>query len=829
MLYTNVVQLGNFIYYSYYDNDGNKFVKKEEYHPSFYIPSKEESEYKGDDGKNLKRIDCNLKQYREFMSDENRKPYFYGEIHPIYQFISEKFGNKTINPDDFKFISIFAIDIEVYTEDEFPDINEAENVITSISIKDFKRNKMYVLTTLDFDVSKANLEMDKSTIVYKKVKSEYELLQGIVYIFKNGKPDIITGWNVEMFDVPYLYNRIVKLLGEDSLKEISPYDQIKNSCKKEMYKTNVVIFKDALIQVLDYYSLYKKYSVEKREQNKLEFIANVELGIGKIRYEGDLNDLMKNNPQLFVEYNIWDSELIYLLDNKLKIINLALTIAYEAKVTYQDVFSPVKVWDVLLYNHLKKSKIQLLPIPSFEKTSYMGAFVFDPLKGVHKWIIVYDVNSLYPNIVIAANLGKTTVVENIPDELKTFQNSIDDNVEAILNDKYDFSLLKKYDLCYTPNGQFWKRDIQSSISSIMESLYNKRINYQKKLKTAKGNDKLALDLVQYALKILLNSGYGAFANEYFRYKDVRVAEGITVTGQTVIKYIAKYLKNKLPDISVVFGDTDSLGLSCDNYVKTLGNISDSEIIEKLIQFSNDKLNKVIEDAFKKLSEKLNFFKFPLKMKREYIADRGIYTAKKKYVVRKVVDGDKILDRSELKFVGLEVIQRSMPVIVKNRLKEFVSILLDNDIDKLVDNVNSFKTEFEKLPVEEIASLHSVSDVTKYKSENTIYKKGSPLNARCSLLYNKIVENKKMGRVNKFIHNNDKVKHIYLKLPNPIKENAIGFIEKMPEYFGLEKYVDYETQFDKVVLSPLNRLTEFYGLNIKNAINVKVKNINEYFN
>lgn len=833
-MYTNVQTYYNEIFYSYYDKDKIRYDKKCKYKPTIYVPKKfsktGEIVSKGDDGEDLISLKSSIMDYYKFIKNYGEKIPIYGNISPEYQFINEFWGNKRFDDKVLDNILIFAFDIETEMIDEINDINDASKKITSIAVKNFKNNKYYVLSTLDFDKNKVSIDIDKSLLYYKKVSNEYELLKGIVYIFEIGKPDVLTGYNIDMFDIPYLYNRIYKLLGEEYLIRMSPFKKIKDVQKRDEYSGTYIAYKDIMILSLDYYSLYIKYSTKNNEDKKLNTIAKAELNLEKIGYDGDLDSFMLDDPQKYVEYNIWDVELIHRLDKKLKMINISLNIAYLSNILFPDVLSPVKTWDSLIFNHLKNKNIQIPPKKNELKSeNYRGAFVFPTIADVHKWLIIFDVKSLYPNIIISGDLGKTTILNDIPDELKQYENDWDSNIEAILNNEYDSELLKKHNVCYTPNGYFFKHNQNGYLSTIMESLFKKRISIQKKMKTSSETEKDSLNLLQRAIKYLLNAGYGVFLSQYFRYNDKRVGEAITSTGQVITKFVIKYLVENLDGIEMVAGDTDSLMISFDKYVKkNLENKSKQEIIEHLKTLSETKINDLIKKAFKIISDRLNFQRNTLSMECECIGDVGIFQAKKKYVVRKVVDEGIILEKTDLKIRGIETVKSSHPTIVRDKLKEFIEIILDGDIDKLIDELEIFRQEFFKTDVELISSISSVNHINKYHSENYIYKKGSQIYTKSALLYNELINRlnlkKKYGKIKK----GDKIKYIYLKSPNPLKEDSIGFITRLPIEFGLHEYVDYKKQFEKIVIQPLNRLVLLYGVDLMDQEKNNIKNLDFLF-
>ena len=812
MFYTNIIINKNQINWVGYRADGKKITQSTtDFQPTIYTvqePGSSLESATGFDGRLLGKYTMSLDAYFEFVRLYKKEMPLYGEISPIYQFIASVWG-KGKDFYHLEMIRNIAIDIEVLTETKYPNVNDPDNEISSISLKDFKTGKIYILSTGDFVIDKCNLPgIDNATIQFKKMNSEIELLQGIVYIFEKLQPDVITGWNVEFFDIPYLTNRIVKLFGMNMLKKMSPLKFIKPINKKN--NNEDINSWDLAIPVLDYMALYKKYMEEKQERYSLDHIADVEIGLQKLPYKGNLTDLFKTDPQKYIEYNIWDSELVYLLDKKLKLIELAQTVAYESRALYQDVYSPVKIWDILVYNALLKKGTQIPPNRKNTKDELPGGFVREPKLGIIKWVTIFDVNSLYPNIVIGANLATDTLI-------KEEKHNIEDILYA--KDGNDF---KERDVCWTPNNCVWSRSKQSIFGELMEKFYNDRKEIKKKQKKVEDvNKKHSLHLKQYAYKILLNSGYGAFANEYFRYYNIKIASAITLTGQALSRYAADYLTEKLSgDIEVIAGDTDSIMISCDKWVQKQPKNDMKETAIMVRDYADTVIHKHIKEAINRFSDKLNFYKNTLDMKREHVGDSGLFAAKKHYVLRYLIDDDdNILDKPKFKIKGIEIVKKSTPKIVRAKLKDMLDILINADFVKLGEEIKKFYQIFLKATPENIAFPRSVSDLEKCSTYDVnIYTKSTPIQVRGALLYNWMLNKLNLNKKYRKIISGDKIKFLYLKTPNPLRsENIVSFLDELPEEFGINNYIDYETQFEKTTIGPLRSLLEPCGVNINEIL------------
>jgi len=840
--YTNIINVGDDMIVVGY-KDGKKIKEKVPFPTEIFTEVNEYTGHVSQDGRNLLKHVKTIKEFFEFTKTYRQEIPLYGDIAPVYQFIQTKWG-KEEQFYDISLVRTAVIDIEVLSEEGFPNINHPVSPISAITVKNLKNGNFYVISLKDFDKEKMQINIDKSKIYFKKFDNEVELLQGFLYIIKTISPDIITGWNVEYFDIPYLTNRIAFLLGEDFLKQLSPINKVTKTKTKMSFQE--IEYYDFHIPVLDALTLYKKFSKEKQESYSLDNISEVELKKNKLQYDDfSLNQLWNSDSQKYIEYNIWDVELVSLLNRKLNLIDLALTIAYESRVLFKDIFSPVKLWEVIIYNALKIKNIEIPPINrKAEKLPYPGAYVQNPKTGLHKWIISYDINSLYPNIIIGCNLSKETIPhlsldraekihmsEFLSNDIKDEYSKIESEYTAVdkllKTDRFIYSdYCKKYDFCYTPNGRFWKRNKQGTVGEIMEKKYNERIAVRKQMESMikegkKKEDVKDLDLKQYALKILLNSGYGAFANEYFRYYDIRIASAITLTGQYVIRYIAQHLEKKLSKyIDVIYSDTDSVYISCDKLINLSKDpLTTEQAIKSLEKFSSNIVQKEISIATNEIAEKLNMFKNTLEMKREIIGDVGLWCAMKKYVVRKWMDESEVYTKPKLKFTGIEIVRTSTPKVIREKLKDIVNLILNNNTSELITTIKEYKKEFVKLQPNEIAFPRSISDVEKYIDEILIYKKGTPIHVRGALLYNHAINKLSLGNRYKKIFSGDKIKFLYLKVPNTNNnENIIAFLDKLPPEFQFEKYIDYETQFEKCFVNAVNILTKSFNYDVIKEMN-----------
>jgi DNA polymerase elongation subunit (family B) len=860
--YTNVI--GNYKSLTYIGyRDGKKIKENVDFYPELYIPSNEPTGHIGLDGRYLTHLKKTYAEYFQFVKEYKSEISIYGNISPVYQFIHSKFGDQKGIYYDVSLLRILYLDIEVLNTEGFPSVNKAEFPISSISIKDYKSGKFYVLSLADFDKSKCELDGIKGEdINFKKMNSEIELLAAIIYIIAQLSPDAITGWNVNNFDIPYLTNRIAKILGADELKKLSPTGRVQERHFESLSKT-IIHYYDFYIPIVDYIDLYKKFTYTNRESYALNYIAKVELGKEKMKYdEVDLMELWKTNPQKYIEYNIWDTELVSLLNKELGLIELALTIAYESKVLYKDVFSPVRVWDVIIYNDLKAKNIQIPPAGDSEKGLLPGGYVLDVKKGISSWIISFDLNSLYPHIVMNANISPETLLKRLPEEIENFIRQrylkkdydtdisriyyFNEVIEDILSESAEtkklFELLKKYNLSMTPSLQFWRRDKLGIVGEKMELIYAERVKVRNKMFQEKDGKLVkikSMDLKQIALKYLLNCGWGAFGNEYFRYFDIRIASSITTTGQMIVRLLKQEIEKRLNnDVYVIAGDTDSMYICMERvvkkYVEENGQKTTKELVEFIEKYNKEVLAVQIKSILNDISEKMNFIKRSLEMKREIIADKALWTAKKKYIVRKCIDDKVFLEKPKISIKGVEIVKTSTPEIVRRKLRDVVELILNEDDEALMAEIKRYKKIFEKEKPENIAFPRSISDVEKYHDEQMIYvkgkgKQGTPIHVRGALLYNHFLQELDLQNKYKKIFSGDKIKFLYLKVPNPNRnENIISFIDKLPEEFKLQQYIDYDLQFEKCFLSAVNVMTKACGVDIIKKLSDRTISIAELF-
>ena len=796
-------------------NNGQSYLSRINYSPKLYLPTKEQSKFKTLDGTNLKpkQFDS-ISKAKHFYSEYSTIPEYkiFGMNRYNYQFIGDEYRDDIRWNKDY--IKIFTLDIETECEHGFPDIDTAKETIICITVKNHSNKQILTWGTGDF-ISK------KTNVTYVKCQNEKHMLLEFLKFWCKNHPDIVTGWNVKFFDIPYIMNRMRFIFDNDTINKMSPWNYV-NADRIQLGKKNQQYWNILGVSVLDYFDLYKKFTYVRQESYRLNYIAKVELGESKLDnpYE-TFKDFYTKDYQKFVEYNIQDVELVDKLEDKMKLIELCLTMAYEAKVNYTDVYSQVRCWDTIIYNHLLKKNIMIPPREEHDKdTQYEGAYVKDPQLGLHNWIVSFDLNSLYPHLIMQYNLSPETLVGVQPKNM---------GVENYLNQKFNLQWAKDKNVAVAPNGSMYRRDKQGFLPELMEKMYGDRVVFKKKTIEAKKefqktkdpiykNEISRCNNIQMAKKIALNSAYGAIGNQYFRYFDVRIAEAITLGGQLAIRWVENDVNrfmNKLLNTDnvnyVVASDTDSIYLKLDKLVeKVCKDKSPQQITDFINKAAEDKIQKVIDDSFKNLATYVNAYEQKMFMKREAIANKAIWVAKKRYMMN-VFDEEGIrFDIPKLKIMGVEAVKSSTPEVCRGKIKDAIRVIMNDSEDALIKFVADFKEVFKTLSPEEVAFPRSCNYIDKYVDPNSIYKKGTPIHVKGALIYNHHILKNKLQMKYPLIKDGDKIKFLMLRQPNTVKDTVISFATKIPYEFDLHKYVDYETQFTKTFTDPLRFVLDSIG-------------------
>ena len=818
--YTNVQLIGNQVLVREVDN-GVRKEYRDEFFPTLFVKSKKKTKFKTLNGDSVEPIKPGtVRDCREFYKKYEGVDGFsvYGNDRYIYQYISEKYPQDEIK-FDISQIKLVTLDIEVSSEQGFPDVESCQEEILAITIQDYTTKEIITWGVKPFDNKQKN-------VTYHYCPSEYQLLSSFIEYWMVDVPDVVTGWNIQFYDIPYICKRLNRVLGEKLMKRFSNWGLVSQG---EVFKNGRkhTTFDIGGLTQLDYLDLYRKFTYKAQESYRLDYIAEVELGQKKLDHSefDTFKDFYTKGWQKFIEYNIVDVELVDRLEDKMKLIELALTMAYDAKVNYNDVFYQVRMWDNIIYNYLKKTNVVIPPkVDANKDEKYAGAYVKEPIPGKYDWVVSFDLNSLYPHLIMQYNISPETLLD---------ERHPTATVDRILNEELNFELYKDNAVC--ANGAMFRKDVRGFLPELMEKMYGDRVIFKKKMLAAKQQyektptkalekEIARCNNIQMAKKISLNSAYGAIGNQYFRYYKLANAEAITLSGQVSIRwiegkmngYLNKLLQTEEVDY-VIASDTDSIYLDMGPLVtKFFGSKSGdkAKIVSILDKICEDKLEPFIEQSYQKLADYVSAYEQKMQMKRENIADRGIWTAKKRYILNVWNSEGVQYSEPKLKVMGIESVKSSTPAPCRKMLKDAFKLLMTGTEDDVIDFIEKSRKEFKTLPPEQVSFPRSASDVEKYKSHSSIYAKGTPIHIRGALLFNHYIKQNKLDNKYSLIQNGEKIKFCYLKKPNTLHENVISFIQEFPKELDIDKYVDYDLQFEKSFLEPLKTILDSIGWNIE---------------
>ena len=808
--------------------DGKNFMIREKYSPTLFVSSNKKTFYRTLTGEYVEPIKPGgVRDCREFIKKYDGVENFnvYGNERFIYQYISDNYREEEIKFDISK-IKLTTIDIEVASENGFPDVESAAEEVLLITLQDYTTKEIVTWGQGPFKLKQGNH-------YYKQFNNEYDLLNDFIAWWIDNTPEVVTGWNSKLYDIPYLVRRIDRILGEKLMKRLSPWGLVSED-ETYIAGRKHISYDIGGISQLDYLDLYKKFTYKAQESYRLDYIASVELGQKKLDHSefDTFKDFYTNGWQKFVEYNIIDVELVDRLEDKMKLIELALTLAYDAKVNYEDVFYQVRMWDTIIYNYLKGRGIVIPPKEKSDKNEkYAGAYVKEPIPGKYDWVVSFDLNSLYPHLIMQYNISPETLQDTRHPSA---------TVEKILNQQVTFEMYKDYAVC--ANGSMYRKDVRGFLPELMEKIYNERKIFKGKMLTAKKawektpTKELEKEIarcnnIQMARKIQLNSAYGAIGNQYFRYYKLANAEAITLSGQVSIRwienrmnqYLNKILKTEGEDY-VIASDTDSIYLNMGPFVDRVYQ-GREKTTEGVVSFLNKvcevEFEDYIESSYQELATYVNAYDQKMVMKRENIAERGIWTAKKRYILN-VWDSEGVrYEEPKLKMMGIEAVKSSTPAPCRKMIKDGLKLMMNGTEEDVIEFIDNCRSEFKKLPPEQIAFPRSVSNVNKYHDKAMIYTKGTPIHCRGALLYNHYIREKKLTNKYSLIQNGEKIKFCYLKEPNPLHENVISFIQEFPKELELDKYIDYNLQFEKSFVEPLKTILTAIGWSVEKTVNLEL--------
>ena len=725
---------------------------------------------------------------------------------------------------------IFDIEVEVTTG--FPDIEKAENRITAIGFNDPLTDEYfcYVLDT----TNKLKLENDTSIDIIKSFFDEYDLLNAFFMKYMEIQPTILTGWNVEFFDIPYLYNRACNVLGKNVADLLSPIQNVQWSDFSKRYKI-------AGVSILDYLQLYKRFTFSEKSSYRLDAIGEYEVGEKKVEYEGTLNDLYENDLNKFVQYNLQDVKLVKKLDDKLDFIEIARGLAHLGHVPYEDVFMSSRYLEGAILVYLKKQNIVAPNKPprpkKFSNDKFVGAYVQDPIKGKHNWVYDLDITSMYPSCIMSLNISPETKIGKLegwsPEEFirgkkKTYSITNDEKLLGRFTETELKGYLENRSIGIATNGVMYRTDKDGLLPALLRKWFDERVEYRKlSKKFFEDGDKEKSDYFdrrQYLQKVLLNSLYGVLGLPVFRFYDLDNAEAVTYTGQSLIKFTKKiannYYNNELNDKEnyCIYIDTDSVFYSALPLInKRFSNTSFSEVeMTKRIMEICGELQDYLNMSYNYFAKKFcNLDKHRFDIKQEVIAKSGLFVTKKRYGLKIINDNGKKVNKMMVK--GLDTVRSSFPTAMREMLSKLLEdILMDVPKEQLDKYIINFRNSMKLMNFDKIAIPTGVKKVTKYKIKDgdifKSYKLGTPVHVKSSIFYNDMLKHLKISKRYSPIHNGDKIKWVYLK-NNPIGLQTIAYkgYEDPPEIISfIKQFINSDKLYKQALHKKIMMLYEALG-------------------
>lgn len=898
MMYTNVYLKGNTILERYIDDDGKRKQRSVDFSPTMYKHINDTmSDLKDIYGRKVAPVKfesiSEARKWMKSMTDVNREPL--GMDNFILQYIYDTYSG----PISFniELVDVAFVDIEVPTDGPFPEPSKCDWAIDGICHYSTITKRFSLFTTRPWDVQKSILEEDGKTDILHRIDytfcaNERELLLAYLRFFRDNTPDVLSGWNSEQFDIPYIINRYRKVLGDAFANKLSPWDIIKEKIvyigEDEDNLEEIITYEIAGISSIDYMAAYKKFTFKKRANYKLDHIGTVELGMNKLEMtEKTYLEFSTKNPQRYIDYLIRDVDLLVNLDKRLSLMHLILSVGYYAKINYNDTFSPLKTWDAIIHNSLIQQGIIIPQNKKTTKEKYAGALVKDPITGLYKWILSFDLESLYPRLIMMYNISPETMVDQydmprifikdrmVPDLVglgmpdkkfvvphgghsfaangmrytKSKRGIIPVEIEKVFMQRKaakfaEFTADKIATAAYTVMvnrttdtgiGEFDNKSIDLTLKGEKLEAFKETLNEY--------NNDVLKGIVEYcrfmeklenvqnmALKVLINSLYGALGNANFRYYDVRNAEAITISGQLSIRWIMRKMNeymNRLCDTTgvdyVVYGDTDSIYLTFEKFINKMADkkgIKPEDIdkirwVDFLDRFAKEKCEPFINESYAELTEYVNAYQLGMFMDREIIADTAFWTAKKRYAAN-VWDSEGKRKKDEhgnvvpkLKIMGIETQRSSTPLFAGKSLEKAIKIILTEGESSLQSHVADVKKAYPTKDYREIASVSSANNIEK-NHNNFVPVSGCPGHIKGALAYNKRAAAVGIDA----IKSGAKIQIVMLTQPNIMHSENLAFPsgDTIPDEFGLNiaKAIDYYGMYNKHFLKPIDNICSAIG-------------------
>jgi DNA polymerase elongation subunit (family B) len=824
--YANVSRIGDNLLVRGFNANGEEVHDKVPYEPTLYVEHTRDYGVKNIYGQNLKPVNfSSMSEAAEFgKQHKGSNLKLYGSPFFAGQYCLENFSD-TVDIWNKKSIRVFNIDIEVMSNDGFPEPKDAQFPITAICVHDSKFDKFFVFGDGKWQAENSELSKELvDRVVYVQCSSEQELMRKFMDFWQKFPPNIVTGWNIETFDMPYLFNRLQNI--GMSNRKLSPWGFSSIRSISSMMGEQQVI--DIVgVDIIDYLPRYKKNKVQ--DSYRLDNIAHIELGEKKLDYSdvGSLHNLYTEDYQKYIDYNIQDVNLVKRLDEKMGLIDAQIMIAYTACVNVSDVGGTVRTWDSLISKELwKENKVAHYHLESQDyNESIPGGYVKDPQVGKHGWCMSFDLNSLYPHLIMQFNISP----ETINNDFRLWpSDSPEQRMEKLLNSQKLGYVPENHSI--SAAGYSFTNEFEGIVPRIMRRFYKERKTVKKQMiaKQQRGEDASLENLRQMVIKLLLNSGYGAMTNKYYRWYDRRQGESITLSGQLVIqvaqreinKFMNRLLKTDGVDYVIAI-DTDSNYVNVQPIVdKFFSNKSRDEIVDILDKIGNDQIQKCLEKGFLELAEYLQAKEQAMVMEREAIASSAFWTAKKRYAMAVWdMEGVRFKDKPKVKIQGLEAIRSSTPQSCRKALLEIINKTLLSDEETVQKYIADFKTKFMEFDVEDIAFPRSMNNMKK-NDTGTGFMKGTPPHTRGAIQFNRLLKQKGLDKEWESIKEGEKGKFLYLREPNNIGTDVISFATALPKEFDCEKYVDREIMFEKAVIDPVQGFLEPIGWTTEKVVTLE---------
>lgn len=732
--------------------------------------------------------------------------------------------------------TILTYDIECEMESGLPDPEKAENELTSIALHDSVTNQYWVLV---MDKSGDMLERKTDKAIVIPFKQEEQMLLKFLELYEMINPSIVTGWNIDYFDTPMLYNRIKRLLGKRAANRLSPIGE----CFWSPYRKRFFM---AGVSYLDYLALYKNFTYSELDSYRLDSISMRELNRKKIEYDGNLDQLFRDDIEKFIEYNLVDVELVVELDNKLQFIDTARGICHAGHVPYEDFVYSSKYLEGALLCYLKRKGIvapnkpadrreRMEALKENKEEKFIGAYVKAPIVGKYDWIYDLDLTSLYPSIIMTINISPETKMGKIADWsaedfVKNKRDIWEINGDTITQENLKL-FFERSKFSVASNGVLYRTDKVGCIPDILDLWFSQRVEFRKlEKKYGESGDKEKYAFYkkrQLVQKILLNSLYGVLGLPAFRFYDVDNATAVTTTGQTVIKSTAdmtniKYNKELgTPDAdSNIYIDTDSVFFSAAPLMdKRIPNWRDNDQ-QTIAGFVNDIAGEVqdyLNDFYDILAQKVfnvDKDKHRFEIKKEYVSKSGIWIAKKRYAQWIISDNGVPVDKLDVK--GLDVVRSSYPAAFRKFMSEIlIEILRGDDEETITNRIDTFKRELPTMDVVKIAKAGAVKNLSKYmpkkRDQSAMFQfvSGTPAHVKASIAYNQLLKHFKVENQFEPLKDGDKIKWVYLKQnPYGLDGVAMNGYNDPPQIMELiNTYINHDKIFERELLK---KLEDFYG-------------------